>query len=169
MAAAHQAMETGKYSEHSQDAKGVTISSNYQGSKTTAGQTSSSSADLSNLDSGSAIDDYVNQFENVQEGYQAIADAATKAANEIDKSIAKERDNLQILGATANGVAEGITNVANGESYTPSKTKKSKKGSGSKGRSKKPKTETEVLKNLIKDSDIDKYHEIDRSLEDIND
>lgn len=169
MAAAHQAMETGKYSEHGQDAKGVTISSNYQGSKTTAGQTSSSSADLSNLDSGSAIDDYVNQFENVQEGYQAIADAATKAANEIDKSIAKERDNLQILGATANGVAEGITNVANGESYTPSKTKKSKKGSGSKGRSKKPKTETEVLKNLIKDSDIDKYHEIDRSLEDIND
>ena len=169
MAAAHQAMETGKYSEHGQDAKGVTISSNYQGSKTTAGQTSSSSADLSNLDSGSAIDDYVNQFENVQEGYQAIADAATKAANEIDKSIAKERDNLQILGATANGVAEGITNVANGESYTPSKTKKSKKGSGSKGRSKEPKTETEVLKNLIKDSDIDKYHEIDRSLEDIND
>lgn len=169
MAAAHQAMETGKYSEHGQDAKGVTISSNYQGSKTTAGQTSSSSADLSNLDSGSAIDDYVNQFENVQEGYQAIADAATKAANEIDKSIAKERDNLQILGATANGVAEGITNVANGESYTPSKTKKSKKGSGSKGRSKKPKTETEVLKNLIKDSDIDKYHEIDRSLKDIND
>lgn len=169
MAAAHQAMETGKYSEHGQNAKGVTISSNYQGSKTTAGQTSSSSADLSNLDSGSAIDDYVNQFENVQEGYQAIADAATKAANEIDKSIAKERDNLQILGATANGVAEGITNVANGESYTPSKTKKSKKGSGSKGSSKKPKTETEVLKNLIKDSDIDKYHEIDRSLEDIND
>lgn len=169
MAAAHQAMETGKYSEHGQNAKGVTISSNYQGSKTTAGQTSSSSADLSNLDSGSAIDDYVNQFENVQEGYQAIADAATKAANEIDKSIAKERDNLQILGATANGVAEGITNVANGESYTPSKTKKSKKGGGSKGRSKKPKTETEVLKNLIKDSDIDKYHEIDRSLEDIND
>lgn len=169
MAAAHQAMETGKYSERGQDAKGVTISSNYQGSKTTAGQTSSSSADLSNLDSGSAIDDYVNQFENVQEGYQAIADAATKAANEIDKSIAKERDNLQILGATANGVAEGITNVANGESYTPSKTKKSKKGSGSKGSSKKPKTETEVLKNLIKDSDIDKYHEIDRSLEDIND
>ena len=169
MAAAHQAMETGEYSEHGQDAKGVTISSNYQGSKTTAGQTSSSSADLSNLDSGSAIDDYVNQFENVQEGYQAIADAATKAANEIDKSIAKERDNLQILGATANGVAEGITNVANGKSYTPSKTKKSKKGSGSKGRSKKPKTETEVLKNLIKDSDIDKYHEIDRSLEDIND
>ena len=169
MAAAHQAMETGEYSKHGQDAKGVTISSNYQGSKTTAGQTSSSSADLSNLDSGSAIDDYVNQFENVQEGYQAIADAATKAANEIDKSIAKERDNLQILGATANGVAEGITNVANGESYTPSKTKKSKKGSGSKGRSKKPKTETEVLKNLIKDSDIDKYHEIDRSLEDIND
>lgn len=169
MAAAHQAMETGEYSKHGQDAKGVTISSNYQGSKTTAGQTSSSSADLSNLDSGSAIDDYVNQFENVQEGYQAIADAATKAANEIDKSIAKERDNLQILGATANGVAEGITNVANGESYTPSKTKKSKKGSGSKGRSKKPKTETEVLKNLIKDSDIDKYHEIDRSLKDIND
>ena len=174
MANAAKAMTTGKYTKTNASASGINASNTYKGTTT---QKQTASNDIGDLTSSSAIDSYLSKFGNTSEGYQNLANAANAAADAIAKNIAKQRDSLTMLGASANGIAKGLTNIGNGNAYAPSsKSGKSgnsgKSGSGNggnKGSQKQAKSSADILKDWIKDSDIDRYHKLNRELEDLDD
>ena len=168
MANAAKAMTTGKYTKTNANASGINASNTYKGTTT---QKQTASNDIGDLTSSSAIDSYLSKFGNTSEGYQNLANAANAAADAIAKNIAKQRDSLTMLGASANGIAKGLTNIGNGNAYAPS-SKSGKSGSGNggnKGSQKQAKSSADILKDWIKDSDIDRYHKLNRELEDLDD
>ena len=165
MANAAKAMTTGKYAKTNANASGINASNTYKGTRT---QKQTASNDIGDLTSSSAIDSYLSKFGNTSEGYKNLANAANAAADAIAKNIAKQRDSLTMLGTSANGIAKGLTNIGNGKAYAPS-SKSGKSGSGNKGSQKQAKSSADILKDWIKDSDIDRYHKLNRELEDLDD
>lgn len=106
-------------------------------------------------------------FADMAAQFQAMADASEQAANDIDGMLAQ-------IGGNVNDIVTGIQDVQAGKAYGSTQkdtgSKKSggggsKKGSGS-GKDK-TKSADQIEKKKLKDDQIDKYHELDRAIKDV--
>lgn len=109
------------------------------------------------IDSGSASKE---AFADMAAQFQAMADASKQAANDIDGMLAQ-------IGGNVNDIVTGIQDVQAGKAYgTTQKGDKSKK-SGSGSTKDKTKTADQIEKKKLKDTQIDRYHELDRAIKDV--
>ena len=110
--------------------------------------------------SGEALADYLG---NVVDELDGQADALNDRINNINGMIAQ-------VGAEAQEAAEGIKGVTGGSGWPDNKKSKSKSGGNKgKGGTKTPKTADEIDEKKWLDEDIDKFHQLDRAIDDVND
>lgn len=162
--AAQAAYEFAQNAQNANDtAAGKATAKDYFSGTNFTGAPSSATTDVTIKD----LSNQIKRGNNVTNNAAAIRDAALSAVSALDKQIGALTGKLAQNNSQLNDIGAGYNRVKSGKAYTQPKSTKSGSGNGG-GSGKQAKSADEILKNLIQDSDIDRLHELDKVLEDID-
>ena len=99
-------------------------------------------------------------WESMRDQFNAMAEASEEAANDIDGMLGE-------IGANANQIANGLQNLNEGRAWKDNGSKSKKGGGGGGGGKSKTKSADQIEKDKLKDQDIDRYHQLDRAIKDV--